>query len=102
MPRFAFIYLGGRRPEDGPAHMQKWLAWSAGLGKAMVEPGMPFSNVVTVAATGVTEGNEGPPMAGVSLVEAENLDAARQMAATCPHLDLDGQIVVAEGMDMQM
>ena len=102
MPKFAFIYRGGRRPEDGPAHMEKWRAWSAGLGEANIDPGMPFANVVTVGPSGVIEGNDGVPMVGVSLIEAESLEAAQAIAKTCPHLDLGGDIVVAEGMDMEM
>lgn len=105
MAKYAFIYRGGRppgSPEEGQAHMSAWRAWAASLGEAYVYPGMPFSNAVTVSATGTSEGSGDIPLAGVSVVEAESLDAAREMAATCPHLTLGGDIVVAEGMDLEM
>ncbi len=105
MTKFAFIYRGGRppaTPEEGRAHMQKWRAWSGGLGAAMVCPGMPFAEAVTVAADGETEGSGAIPLSGVSIVEAEDLAAAQAMARACPHLDLGGDIVVARGLDMEM
>ncbi len=105
MPKFAFIYRGGtppKSPEEGKDHMTKWRAWSAGLGEAMTYPGMPFSGAVTVSSNGIAEGSGEIPMNGVSVVEADSLEAAQEMAKSCPHLDLGGEIVVATGMDMEM
>ena len=36
------------------------------------------------------------------LAEADSMEAAMTHAKACPHLDLGGEIVVAEGMDMPM
>lgn len=102
MPKFVFIYRGGNRPEDGAAHMKKWRAWSAGLGDAKIYPGMPFASTVTVSATGVSEGSGEMPMAGVTVIEADSIEIAKEHAKACPHLDLGGEIVVAEGLDMEM
>ncbi|MEZ5824300.1 MAG: hypothetical protein R3C97_06045 [Geminicoccaceae bacterium] len=105
MRKFAFIYRGGKppaNPEEGREHMRKWREWRDTLGDAMVEPGMPFSRCLTVAASGAAEGSGDVPLVGVSLVEADTIEAARDMAASCPHLGLGGDIVVAEGMVMEM
>lgn len=105
MPKFALIYRGGNppsSPEEGQAHMTNWRAWSAGLGVAMTYPGMPFSAAVTVSSSGVADGSGDIPMSGISVVEAEDLEAAQAMAKSCPHLNLGGDIVVAQGMDMEM
>lgn len=105
MPKFAFIYRGGNAPksqEEGAVYMTKWRAWRDGLGDAYVYPGMPFSSTFTVRADGVTDGSDGIPMTGVSVIEAENRQVAEAIARACPHLDLGGDIVVAEGMDMEM
>ena len=105
MPKFAFVYRGGRSPgspEEGRAHMARWRAWSGGLGDAMSYPGMPFSGAVTVNSAGMTEGSGEVPLSGVSVVEAPDLEAALAMAKSCPHLHLGGDIVVATGMDMEM
>jgi len=102
MPKFALIYRGGSRPEDGAAHMEKWRAWSTGLGDANVYPGMPFTRSMTVSATGETEGSGDVPMTGVTVIEVDSMETAMTHAKACPHLDLGGEIVVAEGMDMPM
>jgi hypothetical protein len=105
MPKFALIYRGGNppsSPEEGQAHMTNWRAWSAGLGAAMTYPGMPFSAALTVSSNSVADGSGDIPMSGISVVEAEDLEAAQAMAKSCPHLNLGGDIVVAQGMDMEM
>ncbi len=105
MAKFAFIYRGGNPPkthEEGQEHMAKWRAWSAGLGDAMVYPGMPFSGAVTVSADGEEPGSGAVPLTGISVVEANSAEAAQAMARSCPHLNLGGDIVVAEGMDLEM
>ncbi len=105
MTKFAFIYRGGgpfSSPEEGKAHMAKWRAWADSLGDAYVYPGMPFSGAVTVSAAGTSDGSGTPALSGVSVVEAESLEAAQEMARACPHLDIGGEIVVAQGMDLEM
>lgn len=105
MPRFALIYRNANppgSPEEGQKHMEAWRAWSSGLGDAMVEPGMPFSQSVAVSSSGVSENVGANALNGISIVEAEDCHAARAMAESCPHLSLGGDIVVAEGMDMEM
>ncbi len=105
MPRFAFIYRGGapfETPEDGKRHMANWRAWRDGLGAAFVYPGMPFATTVTVSSKGIAEGGGQVPLCGISVVEAESLEAAQDMARACPHLGIGGDIVVAEGIEMEM
>lgn len=105
MTKFALIYRGGhppKTPQDGQTHMARWRAWSAGLGEAMIYPGMPFSGAVTVSAKGSEPGSGTVPLSGISIVEAESAEAAQAMARSCPHLDLGGDIVVAEGMNVEM
>lgn len=105
MPRFAFIYRGGEpfdTPEAGRRHMAAWRAWRDGLGDAYVYPGMPFAAAVTVSAGGVAEGSGPVRLSGVSVVEADSLEAAQRMAQACPHLGIGGDIVVAQGIDMEM
>lgn len=105
MAKFVFVYRGGNpfeTPEEGKAHMTKWRAWRDSLGSAFVYPGMPFSAAVTVNAAGVGEGSGEVPLSGISIVEASDLEAAQDMAKACPHLDIGGDIVVAQGMDMEM
>jgi hypothetical protein len=82
--------------------MEKWRAWSADLGAANIYPGMPFARSVTVSSTGVFEGSGDVPITGITIIEADSLEAATEHAKACPHIELNGQIVVAEGIDMEM
>lgn len=105
MAKFGLIYRGAKpftSREDGMAHMANWKAWAEGLGKAYIYPGMPFSAAMTVAADGVTEGSGAVALNGVSVIEAESMEAALAIAKSCPHLNTGGDIVVAQGMDMEM
>ncbi|MDU8913819.1 hypothetical protein [Aestuariicoccus sp. MJ-SS9] len=101
-PKYTFIYRGGNHPDDGNAPMEKWCAWPSALAEAMVYPGMPFAGAVTVSAGGVSDASGDIPLTGVSVIEADSLQAAKEIAKSCPHLDLGGDIVVAEGIDMEM
>jgi hypothetical protein len=71
-----------------------------GLGEAMVDPGMPLGAGKLVSAGGVAD-RAADLLTGFSLVSADSLDAALQMARGCPHLD-HGTIEVAEVMEMKM
>jgi hypothetical protein len=101
MPNFVFAYHGSKRPANPAQHMARWKAWVAGLGDALVNPGVPVGKSKTVSANGVSDGGGPSPLAGFSIVQAENMDAAIALARGCPHLDI-GTIAVAEAMQMQM
>lgn len=105
MPKFVFAYHGGpgsMTPEQGKAHMEKWKAWMDGLGDAVVDRGVPVGKSKTVSASGVADDGGSNPLSGVSLVEAESIEAAIEMAKPSPHIEAGGTIEVAQAMDMQM
>lgn len=104
MPNYIFAYRHGKdfaRPKDGPKHMANWRAWMAGLGAAVIDRGKPVGKSKTVSAEGVSNDGGASPLAGYTIVTADNLDEAVKMAKACPHLDI-GTIEVAEVMDMEM
>ena len=98
MATFILAYHGGKTPEDpeeGAKGMAKWQAWIEGLGDAVVNPGTPMGETRIVSSEGVSE-NGGPDrLTGFSMVKAENLDAAIEIAKGDPFLDM-GTIEVAE------
>lgn len=92
MPDHLFTY---RRP-DGPAtaggdadSTEAWMAWFAVLGDRLVEPGNPTSESRTVGTP-----VEGPRLGGWSVVRAESLDAAVELARGCPLLPAGGSVEV--------
>ncbi len=103
MTNYVFAYHGGNKPESpeaGAKHMEKWGAWVSSLGDASVDPGNPLGMSKTVSADGVTDGGGANPMSGFSVVKADSMDAALEMAKECPFLEIGGTIVVAEMIKM--
>ncbi len=102
MPQFIFAYHGGQKPdspEEGAKMMARWQAWIDDLGDAMVNPGNPVGKSKTVSADGVADDGGSNPLAGFSVVEADSIDAAINMAKACPFIEM-GSIEVAEMMEM--
>jgi hypothetical protein len=102
MPQYVIAYHGGRKfesPQDGAAHMAKWKAWVGGLGDAVVNPGTPLAKSKLVSSSGVSDGGVNL-LIGFSIVMADSMDAAVELAQRCPHLD-HGTIEVAEVMEMR-
>ncbi len=103
MPNYIIAYHGGKKPEspeEGAKHMAKWKAWLDGLGDAVVNPGTPLGKSKTVTAKGVSDGGGPNALTGYSVVKADSMDAALDMAKACPFLDV-GTLEVAEMMEMK-
>ena len=102
MSNYVFAYHGGKKPEsaeEGAKLMEKWKAWVGGLGDAVVNPGSPLGMSKTVSSGGVTDDGGSNPLLGFSIVKADSMDAALEMAKGCPHLEI-GTIEVAEVKQM--
>ncbi len=102
MPNFVFAYHGVKKPEspeEGAKLMAAWKAWLVGLGDAVVNPGTPLGMSKTVSSSGVSDDGGSNPLMGFSIVKADSMDAALEMAKGCPHLEI-GTIEVAEAKDM--
>ena len=103
MSDFVFAYHGGKTPEspeEGAKQMAKWNAWVGGLGDAVVNPGTPLGKPKTVSSGGVSDDGGSNPLLGFSIVKADSMDAALEMAKACPTLEIGGTIEVAEVMEM--
>ena len=102
MPDYIFAYHGGKKPEspeEGARMMAKWHAWIAELGDTMVNPGTPLGKSRTVSAGGVADDGGSNPLSGYSVVQADSIDAAVEIARGCPFVEM-GTIEVAEMMKM--
>ncbi len=102
MSNYIFAYHGGKKPEspeEGAKHMAKWKAWVDGLGDAVVNPGTPLGMSKTVSSSGVSDDGGSNPLNGFSIVKADSMDAALEMAKGCPYVDI-GTIEVAEVKEM--
>ncbi len=69
-------------------------------GDATVNPGTPLAKTRIVSSSGVSEDGGSNSMSGFSVVQADNMDAALEMARVCPFLDTGGTLEVAEMIEM--
>lgn len=102
MSNYVFTYYGEPKfesPEEGAKHMAKWQAWVGSLGDVMVNPGTPLGKFKTVSSSGVSDDAGSNRLTGFSIVKADSMDAALEMAKGCPYLE-HGTVGVAEAMEM--
>ena len=104
MPKFIFAYHGGKMPEtqeEGEQVMAQWMEWLGGLGEAVVDGGNPAGPSSTVHPDGsVTCDGGSNPLSGYSLISADNIEQATEIAQGCPILQAEGSVEVAEAIDM--
>lgn len=98
MANFVLVYHGGAMPEsqeEGAKVMQAWTTWFEKLGDAVVDGGNPASKTRRIGADGsVSDDAAGP--SGYSIIKADSLDAAVELAKGCPVLAGGASIQVVE------
>ncbi len=106
MANYVMTYSGGSgdMPTD-PAEVEQvmaaWGAWYGTMGDAVVDGGAPFSIHTTVTKDGTVKANNAStPLTGYTIVKADSIDAASEMAKGCPVLEGGGIIQVSETVDM--
>ena len=92
MAKFILLYKGPATPqaeitpEVGAQLMQAWESWMGKVGQALVDPGAPFAGGSTaVVADGSTRSVS--DLNGYTIVEAPDLDAAKNLVGGHPFLD---------------
>jgi hypothetical protein len=100
MANFLLVYTGGVEPppEESAAVLQAWTNWFGTLGENLVDGGNPIApGAKNVASDGtVSDGAVGERATGYSIIKADSLEAATEVAKACPHLKAGGQITVYE------
>src|SRR5438046_2188009 len=89
MTDYLLLYSGGSMPEteeEQKTVMEAWNTWMGQLGSSLKDGGNPFTPATkTISADGsVSDG--GGTASGYSIVSADSLDAATEMAKGCPVL----------------
>jgi len=100
MAKYLLAYHGGGMPETEEEQakvLANWGEWYGKLGSAVVDPGNPIGQTRTVSGDGsVSAGGGANPVSGYTILEANDIDAAAEMAKTCPIVQSGGSIEVAE------
>jgi len=101
MANFVLLYAGGsagRTDAERKQAMDAWGAWFGKLGDKIVDPGNPFGEHAKNVSNGgaVHDGAIGTPATGYSILKADSLNAAAELAKGCPLLTSGGKITVYE------
>jgi hypothetical protein len=101
MGKYLLAYRGGRMAETQEARdaqMAAWGAWFGRLGDAVVDPGNPFAGSVSVNNDGTVGEGAGSGLGGYSVLQADSLATATELAKGSPVLNNGGSVDVYETM----
>jgi hypothetical protein len=102
MTTYLLAYKGGRMAEtevEQQEQMAAWGAWFGSLGEAVVDGGNPFAGSLSVSGDGTAEG-AGSGLGGYSVLRADSLAAAADLAKGCPLIGGGGTVDVYETIPM--
>jgi hypothetical protein len=104
MANYMFAYSGGNGvaadSAERDAQMAKWGQWFGQLGSAIVDGGAPTGTAKTVGTGGSVSDGGSRGLTGYSIVSAESLDSAVELAKGCPVLEVGGAVDVYEAIVM--
>ncbi len=99
MANYVLVYKGGRMAETDDERnrvMAAWGKWFGDLGQAIVDGGNPFGASASVAPDGSVKDNASTGLGGYSILKADSLQQATQMAKGCPVVTDGGSVDVYE------
>ena len=92
MANYVFAYSGGKGvagdEAERNAQMAKWGQWFGELGSAVVDGGAPTGTAKTVGPGGSVSDGGSRGLTGYSIVSADSLDSAVDLAKACPVLKI--------------
>ena len=100
MPKYIVLYtapvsatdqMENNDPAMAAEAMKAWNDWSAKAGSGMVDLGLPLGNGRKVTVGGTTDA--GTEVAGYSILQAGDIDAAVKLMDGHPHLQMPGAAV---------
>ena len=104
MTNYVFAYSGGKGvaadEAERNAQYAKWGQWFGSLGSAVVDGGAATGTAKTVGPGGLVSDHGSRGLTGYSIVSADSLDAAVELAKGCPVLEVGGAVDVYEAIAM--
>lgn len=103
MAQYIITYLGGNppsTPEEGKQHFAKYKEWLSSLGDSVVSPANPFKDTRTINSDGTVTTGSSTSMSGYTILQADSIESALEMAKACPFLDIGGSLEVSELIKM--
>ena len=105
MAKYTLVYRGGRAPEtpeEGEQVMAAWMDWYGALGTAVADGGAPFGPSMSVSSGGGVTAGAPSGLTGYTILTADDLAGATELAGGCPVLSSGGAVDVYECIDMEM
>ncbi len=104
MANYVFVYRGGKGvaadEDERNAQYAKWGRWFGELGTAVVEGGAAMGAAITVGPGGAVSDGGSLGLSGYSIVSADSIDSAAELAKGCPVLEIGGAVDVYEAIAM--
>ncbi len=104
MANYVFAYSGGNGvatdETERNAQYARWGQWFGELGQAVVDGGAAMGSAKTVGPGSAVSDGGSRALTGYSIVSAESLDAAVELAKGCPVLEVGGAVDVYEVIAM--
>jgi hypothetical protein len=101
MTSYLVAYHGGGMPDSEEGRQQAMAAfgaWVSRMGDALADPGAPLSAAMTVAADGVHPGTADGPVAGYSVLRADDMESAVSLVRDHPFVGRGGSLTVIEAV----
>ncbi len=99
MANYLLAYKGGGMAESEPereAAMAAWGGWLGGLGDALVDAGNPFGPSKSLAPDGAASDGGAAGLTGYSILAADSLGEATELAKGCPVFAAGGSVEIYE------
>lgn len=99
MNQYIMSYLGGDQPSspaEGKKHFAKYQQWLGSLGEHVVKPMVPYKQVHTIKPDGSVNEGSSVAMSGHTVIQAESIEHAIELAKSCPFLDINGSLEIAQ------
>ena len=103
MAKYLLAYHGGRVAEtddERNKQLAAWGEWFQRAGGSFTDPGNPVGQSRIVSDGTVAQGGGANPISGYSVLEADSIDNAVELAKGCPVLLSGGSVEVAETFDV--
>ena len=104
MTNYVFAYSGGNGvaadEAERNAQMARWGRWFGELGSRVVDGGAATGAAKTVGPGGSVSDGGSRGLTGYSIVSADSLESAVELAKGCPVLEIGGAVDVCEAIAM--
>ena len=101
MAKFIITYLGGDQPsspEEAKLHFAKYEEWLSSLCDSAISPANPLKNTSTVNSDGTISRGSTISMPAYTIIEADYMKTALEIAKACPFPETGGSLEVSELM----